>query len=333
MGSLMVGPIISGSMAQAVGWRNFWWFNTALIGLSIIMVIFMFPETKWHRLHPNEIIARRAANIDSKVSPTPSQEKVEVDEKLTPTATHGTMPDLSPQETAMRDPYLGKGTPSKAQWGLYTPCPNALKVIALDLWTPWRLFIYPIVEFSAFVLSWSCSSFLTLNLTQSLNFAEPPYNFAPQMVGFLNFAILAGAMIGLATAGPFSDWVSARATKKNRGIREPEMRLPAMSEFPPIRLRTRLLKVLTCHREVPYVLIMIIGNFVVAFGFQHKWPWEAIGMYSIIPILNCTYADKSQSLLASRALVSKSRLSPQWSRPTLSTATSLSRAPSWSPSP
>jgi hypothetical protein len=49
--------------------------------------------------------------------------------------------------------------------------------------------------------------------------------------------------------------VSARATKKNRGIREPEMRLPAM---------------------IPYVCIMLLGNFVVAFGYQQKWPWEAI---------------------------------------------------------
>lgn len=45
----------------------------------------------------------------------------------------------------------------------------------------------------------------------------------------MNFAILIGAFIGLGTAGPLSDWVSARATKKNRGIREPEMRLQAMS--------------------------------------------------------------------------------------------------------
>ena len=44
MGSLMVGPIISGSMSLHVGWRNFWWFNTVLIGVSLMMVILMFPE-------------------------------------------------------------------------------------------------------------------------------------------------------------------------------------------------------------------------------------------------------------------------------------------------
>jgi MFS family permease len=263
MGSLMVGPIISGSMALHVGWRNFWWFNTALIAVSLIAVIVAFPETKWHRLHPDEVI-KQMQKEGKNASPTPSTEKVQAEatedpEKLggavSQIPTHGTMPDLSAQATAERDPYLGKGKPSKAQWGLYTPNATPFKSILLDLWIPWKLFAFPIVEFSAFVVSWSCSSFLTLNLTQSQNFAAPPYNFNSQSIGFMNFAILIGALIGLATAGPFSDWVSARATKKNRGIREPEMRLPAM---------------------IPYVCIMILGNFVVAFGYEQKWPWEAI---------------------------------------------------------
>lgn len=46
--------------------------------------------------------------------------------------------------------------------------------------------------------------------------------------GFFNFAILIGALLGLLTAGPLSDWISMRATIKNNGVREPEMRLPAM---------------------------------------------------------------------------------------------------------
>lgn len=141
------------------------------------------------------------------------------------------MPDLSHQATAERDPFLGKGSPNKQQWKLYQRNPHPFKAILLDLWIPWKLFAFPIVELAAFIVSWSCSSFLTINLTQSQNFAAPPYNFNSQSIGFMNFAILVGAMIGLATAGPLSDWVSARATRRNGGIREPEMRLPAMSKF------------------------------------------------------------------------------------------------------
>ncbi|EME82910.1 uncharacterized protein MYCFIDRAFT_203446 [Pseudocercospora fijiensis CIRAD86] len=241
MGSLMVGPIVSGVMDLHIGWRSFWWLNAGLLGLSILMVIFMFPETKWH---------------------------------------------------PARDPWLGKGAPSRLQWGVYTPSPNPLKSIFLDLWIPWKLFMFPIVEFSSFVVSWSCSSFLTINLTQSQNFAAPPYNFSPQSIGFMNFAILAGAIIGLVTAGPLSDWVSARATKKNRGIREPEMRLPAM---------------------IPYVLIMILGNFIVAFGYDRKWSWEVIVIVGFacaglqvaaLPAMATTYAVDSYKPVAGSLMVS-----------------------------
>lgn len=249
MGSLMVAPIISGSMALHVGWRSFWWLYTAMIGASIVMVVFMFPETKWHRLHPDEILKNIAA--DEKLPTADLQEKVtpHTESLQDPENPAQTIDALSHQATANRDPWLGKGTPSKQQWKVFQSNKHPFQSILMDLWIPWKLFIFPIVEFSAFVVSWSCSSFLTINLTEAQNFAAPPYSYNSQDIGFFNFAILIGALIGLATAGPLSDWVSARATRKNRGIREPEMRLPAM---------------------IPYVCIMILGNFVVAFGYDQK---------------------------------------------------------------
>jgi len=48
-GSLMVGPIISGPMALYVGWRNFWWLNSALLAFTVLCCIFLFPETKYNR--------------------------------------------------------------------------------------------------------------------------------------------------------------------------------------------------------------------------------------------------------------------------------------------
>ena len=53
-------------------------------------------------------------------------------------------------------------------------------------------------------------------------------DFSSETIGFFNFAILIGAIIGLFTAGPLSDWLSAWLTRKNKGIREPEMRLLTM---------------------------------------------------------------------------------------------------------
>ena len=228
----MIGPIISGLMSDRAGWRSFWWFNVGLVGLSLLMVIFMFPETQYHRPHPDEI---DAATAQTGTSSPASNEKTHIglaeNEKLSHSVTRNTMPDLSLTETAARDPHLGKGYPSKRQWKLYQVCENPMKSIAVDLWTPVRMFAFPIVEFAAFVVSWSCGSFLTLNLTQAQVFANPPYNLSSETIGFFNFAILIGAFIGLATSGPLSDWVAARATKRNGGIREPEMRLAAMIPY------------------------------------------------------------------------------------------------------
>lgn len=223
-----------------------------MLGTMLVILVFAFPETKWHRAHPNEL-SHGASTVNSS-----SSEKSHVSAKaggdgIEEAKTGSVIGDLSHAETKDRDPYLGKGYPSKSQFGLYTPNPHALKSVILDIWIPWKLFAFPIIEFAAFVVSWSASSFLTLNLTQSEVFAAPPYNFSPVAVGFTNFAVLVGGLIGLVTAGPLSDSISMKLTRRNRGIREPEMRLPTM---------------------IPYVLIMILGNFVVAFGYEHQWNWK-----------------------------------------------------------
>ena len=188
------------------------------------MIIFAFPETKYHRPHPDEIPGPTTRSYDGSNSTLPVPDKLQgghvEDIEIQQIESKSGLPELSATKTADRDPFLGKGYPSKAQWKLWQSNEHPWKSMAIDLWLPWKLFAFPIVEFAAFVCSWSCSSFLTLNLTQAQAFAAPPYNFSSESIGFFNFAILIGAIIGLATSGKLSDWVAARATKRNGGIRE-----------------------------------------------------------------------------------------------------------------
>lgn len=229
-------------MAQHVGWRSFFWLNVALLGVVLVLLIFFFPETKWHRVHPKEILQGQEAS-DNAINGTQANES----DLEKPTQVR--------QETLVleRDPYLGRGYPSKRQFNIYQCHGQSIKTLLLNFWIPFKLHLFPIIEFAAFVVSWAASCFLTINLTQSQAFAAPPYNFSSQTIGFFNFAVWIGSFIGLATNGPLSDWISMRATKKNRGIREPEMRLSAM---------------------IPYLIISILGNFIVAFGYQYKWDWR-----------------------------------------------------------
>ncbi|MCJ1244824.1 hypothetical protein MMC30_002025 [Trapelia coarctata] len=298
-GGVMTGPIISGLMGEYVGWRNFWWLYVAMNAFIFLACIFGFPETKWHRKHPDELQTKGVVPA-SPPSKQPSEEKLEVDniereigdKSAEKSNIASIMPHISETALAPRDPFLGKGKPSKQQFQLFQPNAHPFKTIIQDLWIPWKLFAFPIVEFASFVVSFSPSSFLTLNLTQAQVFGAPPYNFSSTAIGYTNFAILAGAGIGLATAGPLSDWVSMRATRKNKGIREPEMRLPTM---------------------IPYVLIMILGNFIVAFGYQNSWDWRIIVIIgytcagiqvAALPAIASTYAVDSYKPVAGSIFVS-----------------------------
>lgn len=273
------------------------------------MIIFMFPETKWHRLHPDEYLHQEASHVVGGDASSSDKEHNGTKTEAVNEKTEGTEADiaqaptndgpsaldkfaaLSASETAQRDPHLGKGAPRKSQWRPYQPNAHPFKAILMDLWIPWKLFAFPIVEFAAFVVSFGCSTFLTLNLTQTQNFAAPPYNWSSQTIGFTNFAIFVGAMIGLATGGPFSDWVAAKLTSRNNGIREPEMRLVAM---------------------IPYTIIMYLGNIIVSVGYQRKWPWQAIVIVgypcagiavATLPAISSTYAVDSYKPVAGSLFV------------------------------
>jgi len=248
-------------MAQQLGWRNFWWLNTALLGFTVVCCTFLFPETKFKREFipansqvssspplkgsTEQIEETPAAHVTSAVDHADPEKTAPVQSKR-PTVEGEPLAHVHTHE----DPWLGRGKPSKQQWKLWQPFEGNF---FFELYMPWKLLLFPIVEFAAFVVSWSASSFLTLNLTQAQVFAAPPYSFTSTSIGFFNFAILIGQLIGLFTAGPLSDLIAAMLTKRNRGIREPEMRLLTM---------------------VPYIILMIIGNFVVAFGYENKWDWK-----------------------------------------------------------
>lgn len=54
-------------MADRTGWRNYWRLDTARYAFTLVLINFGFPETKWHRAHPDEI--QREA-VESSIPPT-----------------------------------------------------------------------------------------------------------------------------------------------------------------------------------------------------------------------------------------------------------------------
>ncbi|KAH8805277.1 MFS transporter [Xylogone sp. PMI_703] len=270
-GGVTIGPVLAGPMTEHVDWQSFWWLNVALYAAICVAALVFFPETLWHRQNTKSMGS--GLGLEAKGS---SENGLTDSVKETPADVRE--PTTAHEENSVLDPYLGRGNPSKQQFKFLQANSHPFKSMLREFWVPWKLFAFPIVEFAAFAVSWSASVFLTLNLTQSQIFSDAPYNLSPQTVGLFNLATLVGAAIGLATCGPLSDWVSMRSTRRSNGIREPEMRLPTL---------------------IPYMVLMVIGNFIVAFGYQYKWAWEIIVLigYTLgglqvaaIPSIIATYA-------------------------------------------
>jgi hypothetical protein len=156
-------------MTDHVGWRDFWWLNVGMHTIVFILLIFFFPETKWHRLHPSEIVQTAASSAENVATPAFKSDD--------PEDVTSSFPEDSPPPTTTitgYDPVLGQGKPSKQQFMPYQSHPAPFKTLLKEFIVPWRIMAFPIVEFAAFVVSWSASSFLTINLTQAQNFAAHP---------------------------------------------------------------------------------------------------------------------------------------------------------------
>ncbi|KAF4621954.1 hypothetical protein G7Y89_g14390 [Cudoniella acicularis] len=247
---LFIGPVISGNIAQIHGWRSFFWLATGLGGFSLVILIFLFPETKYRRASPviNVSSSAETSNKGDLGTYDLDAHKKELSE-LEEGAPLGQTPtvDIS---------VIGKGKPGKSNFKLIRrPDPRWRTLLARDIISPFRVFFYPIIFWAGLMVAGPANLLLFWNLTESTILGAPPYNFNSSLVGYANFAFVVGGLAGLVTAGPLSDWTANRATRRNDGIREAEMRLPAL---------------------IPYGILTGVGIVVGGLGYQNLWPWEVI---------------------------------------------------------
>jgi hypothetical protein len=211
----------------------------------------MFPETRYNRPAAPSSSGSITSASDDKTLRMSKDEEIHVASQTTQTKgpeEKGAKSQTKYHVHTAADRSRPVGRPSKEQFSLIPKAQfEAKDIIFRDIVAPIQIFTFPIICWVAFAFGFSTNCLLALNLTQSQVFAAPPYLFNPAQVGFVNFAFVVGGMIGLMTAGPFSDWVSMRATKRNNGVREAEMRLVAL---------------------VPYIAICLVGMVVSTHEFK-----------------------------------------------------------------
>ncbi|KIY03902.1 uncharacterized protein Z520_00594 [Fonsecaea multimorphosa CBS 102226] len=286
----LLGPVIAGVMSDRYGWRSFWWLCVAIAVFSTVFQVFLMPETRWGERHV--VIAHDPVGEGSETNIEGDKNEARFEETI-----------HRPTDTSSAHEIVVKltGKPSRAQFSLWGKLDkSSTKGIIPALVMPFRLFTYPIVLWSSFAFAWAASMLVIINVTQSQAFAGPPWNMSATDVGYTNFGALVGVVLSLVIAGPLSDWVSAFLTRRNKGIREPEMRLVALT---------------------PFIVSCLLGGVLVAVGYQHQWSWEAIviGGYAllgfVLPALSAislTYSIDSYKPVAGEILVGATMVKNLW---------------------
>ncbi|KAJ7757551.1 major facilitator superfamily domain-containing protein, partial [Mycena metata] len=231
--STNVGGALSGAFADSkAGWRAYFYFNAAMLAFTFVLMVFCLPETSFRR---SAALARGVHESDDDFDKEKTQEN--------DSAQHATLH------------LVGKGAPTVSRrWGLtagrdstYNPLEALLRVAKAALIGPVWISI-----------GWfgACKGILVdIEWTDRTSPAAPPYNFSNAAVGMTNIPSIIGTIGGCLFWGWLSDWDLARRTRKNGGIREPEMRLWLI---------------------LPGVIIGTIGIVIYAVGAQRGWPWPII---------------------------------------------------------
>ncbi|OJJ33646.1 hypothetical protein ASPWEDRAFT_114016 [Aspergillus wentii DTO 134E9] len=196
LGGNELGPMISAFIIQALGMNWAFFIVAMFVGATLVSIFFFMPETKFLGPRPH-IITQPASDKDNAVSVTT------VGEEIAPILRKSYVKELK---------FWSQGDPS-------------INLLHAAL-RPLVLLAYPTVVWSCFVYGMALSWNVILGATVAQMFSPPPYGFNSNGQGLFFLSPFAGSLVGVYFSGPVGDWIANVFTRRNHGIREPEMRLP-----------------------------------------------------------------------------------------------------------
>ena len=101
----------------------------------------------------------------------------------------------------------------------------------------------------------------------STNRPPSPYNFTSSAQGLVFLSPLLGSLAGTYLCGPVADAIALHYTKRNDGLREPEMRLPVCALAACITFFGALVTALTYHYKTHWAG-PVVGYGVLSAGAQ-----------------------------------------------------------------
>jgi len=196
--------VISGLITIDHDWRTIYLVSAALVGFVLILILLTFPETSYHRQQEDRDGSVLSITLkDDKASSSRSYNEEIGQLSATP-------PKKSIRETL-------------AIWNGSLTNESLLKLSI----RPFLLIALPPVLWAALVQSVTIGFLVAVSSNIGAAFEEA-YEFEAYQSGLCFVAAIIGSLLGIPAGGHLGDKVADYLTKRNGGIREPEMRLPVI---------------------------------------------------------------------------------------------------------
>ncbi|KIW99564.1 uncharacterized protein Z518_11303 [Rhinocladiella mackenziei CBS 650.93] len=202
-----LGTVVDGLITKDLSWRVIYWVAGSLVGFVWLLMLFTFPETTYLRS------AGAFDEAPSTVAKEPSELSVVAIEHASET---GERPAAGRKLTYLQSLRLVPAEPYTQE-----------SFITLGI-RPIVLLILPAVLWATLVMSVCIGFFVAVSSNLATAYSVT-YNMQTWQAGLCCVSIIVGALLAVFFGGKLSDLVANSLTARNSGLREPEMRLPAMA--------------------------------------------------------------------------------------------------------
>ncbi len=201
-----LGPVASGYVVENQGWRWVWWWCTIFFGINVLLVLFLFEETKY--VHHGW---RSGSTTESLVANTLESEGDALETELGEDGRHTKIDASIPIR------------PLRQRFAFLTTTEGS---ILHDIYEPLVILVtFPAITYTAIAYGVLLAWFAVLISVQATYMFDAPYNFTSIGIGLMNIAPFVASIPGVWIGGYLNDKLIIKLAHRNHGIYEPEMRL------------------------------------------------------------------------------------------------------------
>lgn len=192
------GIVLDGLITIHHHWRVIYQFASALIALVALLAFFTFPETAYSRDDRSSLETHVPRKQDTEQSDTAVQSSTPV----------------PPRKSYIQRLRVFDGTLTDE---------SLIKMF----FRPLGLIVLPSILWATLVQSVTIGFLVAVTSNVAVAYSKA-YGFQPWQVGLAFISAILGSLIGIPAGGQLGDFVADWFTRRNGGMRTPEMRLPGV---------------------------------------------------------------------------------------------------------